>query len=162
TPYRTEAAIAQDLCRGSDQTRERVDRLFGLAFRDVPNSRVERHHASDHQSVSHTAGQQGNTGSSTKKGYWEGRQLLQEHAGAGTRCSFWWGIRAVALQARLCCSMGEPGILSSIEGRSNCLSLHNMPGNLALFLRLHDPLTDGPATGHRCTDRRKRPRRTYT
>src|SRR5262249_50927026 len=118
TPYRTEAAIAQDLCRGSDQTRERVDRLFGLAFRDVPNSRVERHHASDHQSVSNTAGQQGNTGSSTKKGYWEGRQLLQEHAEARTRYSFWWEIRAVALQARLCCSMGEPGILSSIEGRS--------------------------------------------
>src|SRR5262249_61991999 len=99
TPSRTEAAIAQDLCRGSDQTRERVDRLFGLAFRDVPNSRVERHHASDHQSVSHTAGQQGNTGSSNKKGYWEGRQLIQEHAEARTRYSFWWEIWAVERHA---------------------------------------------------------------
>src|SRR5262249_20018693 len=148
-PHRTEVAIAQDLRRGPGQARERMDRLFGLAFSDVSNSSIERHDTSDHQGVSHTAGQQGNTGSSTKKGYGEGRKLLQEHTEARTRHRFWWEIRAVALQTRLRCNMGKPGILRSIEGRSNCLGLHGMPGNLVLCLRRHGCPTYGATTGYR-------------
>src|SRR5207248_3280224 len=87
-PYCTEVAVAQDLRRGSDQALERVDRLFGLAFRDVPNRSVEHYDTSDHQSVGHTASDHRNTGSNTKKGHRKGRKLLQEYAETRTRHSF--------------------------------------------------------------------------
>jgi hypothetical protein len=139
-----------------------MDSVFRLAFSDIPNSGIESHHTGDHQGVGHAARQQGDTGSNAEEGYGEGGKLLQEYAETRTRDSFWWEIRAVSLQETLCCSLGEPGVLCSVEGRTDFLSLYDMPWDLTLRFRLRYCPTDGSAPGHCGVGRRERRSRAST
>src|SRR5262249_23783903 len=146
----TRVAIAQHACRGPDEARERMQRVFCLAFSDIPNSGIEGHHTGDHHGVGHAARQEGDTGRNSKEGYGERGKLPQENAETGTRHSCGWEVRSVTLEALLGRSLGEPDVLCRVEGRTTPLGRHDVPWHLGRRVRLpYCPPYRAPA-GHCC------------
>ena len=132
---------------GPDQGLQGVDGLLGLAFGDIADHRVDRHHRGDDHGVGDPGGGYGNPGRYTQQGHREGLELVDKDAETRAGHGLGKDIGPEFLQPGQKLRLGEPQGRVGAELFQQIMGLQKMPGLGRLVFGMKDQFPDFSAAG---------------